>query len=266
MQLSARIIGETNRETILFISGFVGSYETWDRHFQSLGERYRLVMIDTLGFGHSPKPDIDYSVDDHLAAIQNTLRAHQVDSAHIVGHSMGCLLALAYANRYPQRSGRLALLAFPSFDNEAQARLAIRHGSLFNRWLAMDTPLARVACALMCAFRPLLMPIAPHLVRHVPAVVATDALRHNWNSYSKTLRNVIFKSDSTRWMQGFKGAVLLVHGARDQTAPLVNVRRFNSRPNVRLIVLDADHGLIFSHGHTIAAELNTFFGNAGLQP
>src|SRR5581483_1372994 len=36
---------------------------------------YRLVLIDTLGFGHSPKPDIAYSLDEYPNAISDTLEA-----------------------------------------------------------------------------------------------------------------------------------------------------------------------------------------------
>ena len=260
MQLSTKILGESNSTTILFISGFVGSYETWDAHFLSLSEHYRLVLIDTLGFGQSPKPDIEYSIEDHVAAIHHTLQSHNVQRTHLVGHSMGCLLALAYANRYPERTGRMALLAFPAFDDEAQARHTVAHGSLFNRWLAMDTPLARMSCALMCALRPVLMPLAPYLVRHVPAIVAKDALRHHWKSYSRTLRNVLFRADSRRWMQQTHASILLIHGIHDVTAPYANVLDYQSLPNVRLITLDADHGLIFTHSGLIAHELATFFG------
>lgn len=258
MQLATRVLGEGQARTLLFISGFVGSSQVWDRHFESLQDGYRLLMIDTLGFGQSPKPMIDYSVAEHVAAIHATLQAHQAPRVDIVGHSMGCLLALAYASRYPQHVERLALLALPYFEDEAQARHVIRAGSAFNRWLAMDNWLGKAACTLMCRLRPLLLPIAPYLVHGVPAVVARDALRHHWTSYSRTLRNVIFKGDSRQWLAQFGGPVLLVHGTADTTAPIANVRPLSARSNVHFVELDAAHGLIFSHSERIVAKLRSF--------
>jgi pimeloyl-ACP methyl ester carboxylesterase len=259
LYLSAKVLGDSRSTTVLFLSGFVGSSEVWDAHFQVLAERFRLIMLDTLGFGRSPKPDIEYSLAQHLEAIDRTLDHYAVQRAHIVGHSMGCLLALAYSNHYPLKTGRLALLACPAFDDEQQARRAIGTASLFNRWLAMDTPAARWACTLMCALRPALLPLAPHLVRHVPAVVAQDALRHNWQSYSRTLRNVIFQADTHRWMQQSAAPILLIHGTEDRTAPYANVQRYVHLPNVLLLTLEADHGLIFTHSRRIACELAEFF-------
>ena len=259
MQLATRVFGHPNEQTILFIPGFTGSWRSWNEHFRALAAHYRLILIDTLGFGSSPRPQIEYSVADHVAAIHDTLQAHAAQHVHIVGHSMGCLLALAYASRYPAQVERLALLALPYFQDEAQARSSIRHASLFNRWLAMDTWLAKAACETMCALRPLLRPLAPFLVRGVPDVVARDALSHNWMSYSQTLRNVIFKADAVDWVERWQGPLLLVQGKQDTTAPLANVAGLALRPTVRLVVLDAAHGLIFTHSREIARLLGEFF-------
>jgi pimeloyl-ACP methyl ester carboxylesterase len=52
--LYAKVLGESHPETIVFIAGFVGSHEVWNKDFRSLSSKYRLVLIDTPGFGRSP--------------------------------------------------------------------------------------------------------------------------------------------------------------------------------------------------------------------
>jgi pimeloyl-ACP methyl ester carboxylesterase len=260
--LHAKVLGQRGAPAVLFLSGFVGSGEVWDVHFQALGNRFRLLMLDTLGFGKSPKPDIEYSLTEHLDAIDRTLDHYAVERADIVGHSMGCLLALAYAERFPQKVRRLVLLACPAFDDEQQARHSIANVSRFNRWLATDTPLARWACALMCTLRPVLLPLAPYLVRDVPAAVARDALQHHWKSYSRTLRNVIFQADTQRRIRQIDKPLLFIHGAQDETAPYANILRFAKRSNVRIVTLTAGHGLIFTHGELIAQEVASFLASS----
>ena len=260
VQLASTVEGSGAQGTIVFVSGFVGSRRSWDRNFYSLANRFKIVALDTLGFGQSPKPDIRYTVEEHVNAIHETLATLGVTGAHFVGHSMGCLLSLAYANYYPAHVENLALLALPYFESETRARETIRNGSLFNKWLAMDTPLAKAACTVMCALRPALQVVAPYVVRHVPHVVAKDALDHSWQSYSRTMLNVIFRGDSRKWLQEFPGRVLLIHGSRDTTAPIANVQPLASLPRVQLLSLEADHGLIFSHSGWIAERLSEFFG------
>src|SRR5438552_4097770 len=162
--LYAQVLGQPPGERVLFIPGFIGSHEVWDEHFRSLGDSYRLILIDALGFGRSPKPALAYTVEDHLTAIRNTLRELNVGRLHIIGYSMGSLLAAAYACHYPESVISLALLATPWFENESQARETIKNHSLFNRLLALDTPLAHFVCSLMCLMRPVLMPLMPWLV------------------------------------------------------------------------------------------------------
>jgi pimeloyl-ACP methyl ester carboxylesterase len=262
MRLYAKVIGASHPETILFIPGLTGSHAGWDENFQALSHDYRLVLIDTLGFAHSPKPDLTYTLDDHLCALSDTLRELDISRVHIVSHSMGTLLSLAFAYRFPDSVDKLALLALPWFQNEREARKHISESSLFHRFLAMDTPLAHAVCLLMCALRPLLLPVMPLLARDVPPLAAKDALRHTWVSYSRTLRNVIFRAETTRWLAETRNPILLIQGRRDRAAPpecvkenLATLRRAGP---VELAELDADHGLVFTHSQLISALVAGF--------
>ncbi len=261
MMLYAKQLGEGNAETILFIPGFVGSHEVWDEQFQSLKDQYHLILIDALGFGHSAKPDIAYSLEEHTNAIREMVEKFQVTRLHIVGHSMGTLLALAYCYRFSASVVSLALLSMPFFENEQAAREGVKKSSLFNRLLAMDTPLAHAACTVMCHLRPLLLPIMPYVVRGVPALVAKDSIRHTWQSYSRTLQHIIFQASTRQWIEAARQPVLLLHGTEDKTAPLANVRNAAQHfANGRLLEIEkAGHDFIFTHSRLLVSELRKFF-------
>lgn len=72
---------------------------------------WRVIMPDQIGFGKSTKPEY-YHYSFHQLA-ENTralLRSVGVERAHIVGHSMGGMLAARYALMYPQETLSLTLL------------------------------------------------------------------------------------------------------------------------------------------------------------
>lgn len=102
----------------MFIHGFISSSEFWtETVFPELSAaakaRYRLLAVDLLGFGRSPKPsDSLYTLKEHVEMIETSvLEAYKVKSFHIVAHSLGCILALALAVKYPASVKSLTLLA-----------------------------------------------------------------------------------------------------------------------------------------------------------
>src|SRR5262245_7544976 len=97
---------------LLFLHALGASGRYWQGGLGALPDRNRCLMPDLLGFGRSPKPDIDYTVDDHLAALREMLsRLGVVDRPLVIlGHSLGAILAAEYAARYPNDVAGLILL------------------------------------------------------------------------------------------------------------------------------------------------------------
>lgn len=244
---------------IVFLHGLAGSTASWGKPFLSLAVDHDLLLVDLLGFGRSPKPAIEYSLEDHLLALRQTLQQQGLQRPHIVGHSMGALLALAYAARYPNEVGRVVLLALPWYATEEEARRRIAEQSLFNRWLALETPLAHLACTVMCRIRPWLMPLMPHVLRDVPAEVAKDVLRHNWLSYSRTLKHLIIGLRPAAMLPQTKAMLLIVQGSKDETASVGPVALgIAGYANVKLQTIDAGHHMVFTHAQPLADGIRDF--------
>lgn len=108
-------IGNTGKEDVLFIHGFISSSTFWtETVFPSLSEsNYRLFAVDLLGFGKSPKPaDSLYTMREHVEMIEKSvLLKHNVKSFHIVAHSLGCILALGLVAKHGGSIKSLTFLA-----------------------------------------------------------------------------------------------------------------------------------------------------------
>src|SRR5579863_7559617 len=88
--------------TMVLVHGVAGSNMVWDRILPFLEPHFRIVRVDLLGYGHSPKPDVTYSPHRHVAAIRRTLaQSGNAPPYAIVGLSMGSNLMLEYAQRWP---------------------------------------------------------------------------------------------------------------------------------------------------------------------
>jgi len=102
--------------------------------------------------------------------------------------------------------------------------------------------------------------VVTYFARHLPAAVARDSLLHNYTSYSRTLMNVIVRTRLDRAFDRLAAAsmpITFLHGARDLTAPVNNVRRLiEGHPNWHLdLTPDATHYLPITHPDAVAIAL-----------
>lgn len=101
-----------NGEVVLLLHGknFSGAY--WKDTIAALAARgYRVVVPDQIGFGKSSKPAcFQYTFQALADMTRGLLDARGVDRVHVVGHSMGGMLATRFALMFPDRVASLALV------------------------------------------------------------------------------------------------------------------------------------------------------------
>lgn len=102
---------------------------SWDEYrdvLPILGQDYRAIAMDTVGFGDSqPLPAAQNSIEDWAAAAFDLLDALDIARAVIVGHHTGAVIALEMAASRPDRVAALGLSSMPLVD---AAHRASHHG------------------------------------------------------------------------------------------------------------------------------------------
>lgn len=231
--------------TVAFLPGMGATSRYWEWVVAPLADRARLVLVDLLGFGRSPKPWTTYSVERHLTELHRVLGGR--GPLTLVGHSLGARLAVAYAARYPAEVERLVLVSMPYFGGGEKAKRYLRDkGATGWLWTHM------VPFALACLLgRRLLGWAAPLLVRDVPRPVAEDLNDMTWRSSTSTMWEVIYRHDLAADVARVPAAIpfLCLHGDEDESAPLRRMRELVPlHPNCVVEVLPgADHQLPLRH-------------------
>lgn len=105
------------RATVLFLHGIGNTGAAWDKVIETLPTDVRLVTIDLLGFGNSKQPRwATYDAKIQARAIFATyLKLRITGPVIIVGHSLGALIAVEIAKRYPILVKGLILCAPPFY-------------------------------------------------------------------------------------------------------------------------------------------------------
>ncbi len=114
---SLHIVMAGEGHDIVLLHGGFATHQDWlTGIFQSLSGLGRTIAVDRPGHGLSRRRRNRGAPRDQAAQIHEGLRALGVERPVLVGHSLGGLVALAYAEQYPEALSHLVLIgpiAFP---------------------------------------------------------------------------------------------------------------------------------------------------------
>ncbi|WP_186753810.1 alpha/beta fold hydrolase [Echinicola salinicaeni] len=106
MKLNFKKVGEG--KPLIILHGLFGSADNWLSIAKELENNYTMYLVDQRNHGDSPKSDEwDYkAMVDDLAAFMS---AQGLESADIMGHSMGGKTAMNFALKYPSKVNKLII-------------------------------------------------------------------------------------------------------------------------------------------------------------
>ena len=105
--ISYRYRKEINKDTILFLHGFNGNSKSWAYQFNFFKNKSSVISIDAPGFGKSDSSSIDMDVIADV--VVRLLKSLKISKFHVVGHSMGGMLAQILGSKYSNNVGKLVL-------------------------------------------------------------------------------------------------------------------------------------------------------------
>lgn len=97
--------------------------EVWEPQVADFCASRRVVVYDTLGHGRSDIPPASASLEAYLTQLEELLDALDISRAVVAGHSMGAIIATAFAIEHPERVTALAALC-PVYGRSAESRTA----------------------------------------------------------------------------------------------------------------------------------------------
>jgi pimeloyl-ACP methyl ester carboxylesterase len=102
---------------VVMIHGIASSSSTFTYVMPLIEPTHRVIAIDLLGFGSSPRPEhAEYTLEEHVAAVAHTIRSLRLHEPFIlVGHSLGCLIATRYAATHGSHLAKLVLVSPPVY-------------------------------------------------------------------------------------------------------------------------------------------------------
>jgi pimeloyl-ACP methyl ester carboxylesterase len=252
-------------QPIVFVHGLSGSWPNWLEQLPVLAERHRVLALDLPGFGHSPMPAGDISIPGYGRLLDKLLKERDIDTAAVVGNSMGGFIGAELAAAFPERVERLVLVSAAGISTFGDPRVA-RSAPMLRRleriiaagaaWTASKSDTV--------ARRPRLRDATLNLVvRHpgrLPAALAAEQLRGAGTAGFLPALQAILEYDLRERLANIACPTLIVWGENDR---LINVRDADVFadliPNSRKVVFaDTGHMAMLERPSAFNALLEEF--------
>jgi pimeloyl-ACP methyl ester carboxylesterase len=97
-------------EPLIFIHGVGLDHTMWNQQIDSLSDSFRVIVYDMLGHGGSEHPPAPYSLSQYVEQLLGLMDYLQIEKTHLVGFSMGGMVAQAFALTYKTKLKTLTIM------------------------------------------------------------------------------------------------------------------------------------------------------------
>jgi pimeloyl-ACP methyl ester carboxylesterase len=212
-----REAGHAGLPALVLLHGIGSGSGSWLNQLATLGETHRVIAWDAPGYGNStPLADAAPLAADYAASLARLIDALGIAQFTLVGHSLGALVATAYAAAHADRLNRLVLLNPARGYHNAAPEL--RRQKLDDRLALMD----KLGPAEHARQRgPALL--GPNATDEARALVIWNGSQLNPAGYAQAAR-MLANGDTGIDAARYGGPVLVACGSEDRITPEAGCR------------------------------------------
>jgi pimeloyl-ACP methyl ester carboxylesterase len=194
-------------QPVILLHGWLGSWGYWLETMESLKKQYRCYALDFWGFGESGKRRDSYNIKDFVDLVDQFMDRLGIETAPVVGHSMGGTVAIALALTRPERVQRVIVVGSPIAGSSL---------NIFLR-LAGRPWIASVVWQMPTALQYGIRLFSPFVVKDWPAwykMITRDLSRTTLEAFFLSI-NSLHKTDLRPYLPGITTPIMGIYGVSD---------------------------------------------------
>ena len=125
---------------LVFLHGWVGSWRYWIPSMQTASVSFRAYAIDLWGFGDTAKNPSRYLLSEQLSLLDSFMEEMGIGKIALIGHGLGAIVALMYAERHPRFVDRVMAIATPLDEGLINPRMQQGSPTELADWLIGNNP------------------------------------------------------------------------------------------------------------------------------
>ncbi|TFF92798.1 alpha/beta hydrolase [Candidatus Thorarchaeota archaeon] len=257
IEIYYEIHGPPEAPPLVLIGGWASYRWIWFRQIPTLKEKYRCIVFDNRGAGRSSKPDYPYTIEMFAKDTVGLMDALEIDKAHILGISMGGLIAQQIAISYPNRLRSLIVVS-SHFGGPNHATIDDRTLALL---VALPTETISMEQAREMRYRATFSTQFLEENRHIIEQIDQWAEKYPTPLYAQVHQSAATSAFNSESQLGqITAPTLVLHGDKDKAVPTENGRLIAEKiPNSELLLLEgASHFCIIEKYQEFNNEVMKF--------
>jgi pimeloyl-ACP methyl ester carboxylesterase len=243
------IIGQG--EPLVMIRGISSNADHWYEQVPVLSQKYQLLVFDNRGIARSSDPGGSFSTRNMAADTVGLMEAVGIKKAHVMGYSMGGMIAQEMALAYPEKVNGLILVA-TDCGISLRVKAKPEFFRLFSEMIRLGTNEAKKAAA-GCLFAKQTFETRPDIIERYSEVslrfpASQKTLGRQWTA--------IAQHDACNRLAKISSPTLVITGSEDELIPPQNAKVMAQRiPGAQMISIDGS-------GHLFLIEQPEAFNEA----
>ena len=239
---------------LFLIHGIGAARNAWRFLLPVLREHFTVVTYDLRGHGSSELPDGEFGLDELVDDLEQVRIRTGIEQAHFAGHSLGGMIAPAYARKYPDRVLSLGLLSTAAGRTEEDSHKV---------WSVVREMESRGISEVLPTltkrwYTDQFIEQHPDVVEaRLKQVVDTDA------AVFLNVFRIYAGTEMLPWLHEIKQPALVMTGENDGGCnPRLNRLIADSLPNSELVILpNYRHSILLEAGSEVADKIVRFIQN-----
>lgn len=235
---------------LILLHGFLEERTIWNEFIPDLQKEHLVICPDLFGHGETPALSDIHTMEEVAEAIAFIMDELNLESASLIGHSMGGYISMAFLDKYPERVNRIMLLnSSPKADSierleerEQVMRIVPKHKGVF----------VKSAVSKLFAEESRVQ-FKNELNQRIEA-----AMKMEVDSIIAAVKGMKIRKDREQILKNYLGAKWIVAGKEDALIPFDMIKEIAQNTGSRLIELPGGHMSYIEQKEKVAIAIDQF--------
>jgi proline-specific peptidase len=256
---------------LILIHGFGSSKKAWKlAQVGPLSRYFKVIILDNRGAGKSDRPDEPYLMEIFAQDIKELMDHLSIEKAHILGGSLGGMIAQRFTLNFPERVNKLILInTTPSLPKNPSGIEMYKNSKIAKYHAILEDPVKAFwdygIGGYSRNFRKMLKenPKAKiHNMFTVEDLIRENAYNPSTPQDSINQTNAVFHFNVTDQLHEIKNETLIITATHDKTLPRSMSEIIHEKiPNSKFVLIEkAGHGSPYEKAPEINDHIIKFLG------